>query len=162
MTVIFQPLDQSFVDQVRADGPDAYGQPAEHGVSDGAGFPCRSCLRDIPAGSPMLTLAACPFPAPQPFAETGPIYLCAKPCAPWQGPGVPPILTTSPDYLLKAYTADHRILYGTGQITTQDQIETYAAGLLSDPGIAYVDVRSARNNCFQTRITRDTGASTGI
>ncbi len=151
----FHPLDQEFVDAIRAGGPDAYGNPAERSSSDGNGNPCRSCLRDIPKDAPMLILAARPFPDAQPYAETGPIFLCAAPCTPYAGPGVPEVLKTSPDYLLKGYTADHRIAYGTGQITPAGDIETYARTLLERPDLAYVDVRSARNNCFQTRITRD-------
>lgn len=104
----------------------------------------------------MLILAACPFPAKQPYAETGPIFLCADDCTQWEGDGIPPILQTSPDYLLKAYSADHRIVYGTGQITVHDQIEAYASDLLGRDDVTFVDVRSARNNCFLTRITRDT------
>ena len=50
-----------------------------------------------------------------PYAETGPVFLCADLCTVWSD-GVPPILTTSPDYLVKGYTADDRILYGTGAI----------------------------------------------
>jgi hypothetical protein len=102
----------------------------------------------------MLILAARPFPAPQPYAETGPIFLCEAACTPWAGPGLPPVLTSSPDYLLKGYGRDDRIVYGSGKVVASAQIEAYAEGLLSDPRIAYVDVRSARNNCFQTRITR--------
>ncbi len=155
MTLQFHPYDQSFVDSVRAGGPDANGQPAERAVSDGQGNPCRSCLRQIPEGAPMLILSARPFPAPQPYAEQGPIFLCADPCTPWQGQGVPPVLTTSPDYLLKGYHPNHRIFYGTGRVVAAADLAEYAATLLSDPEVAYVDVRSARNNCFQTRITRD-------
>ena len=151
----FLPLDADFVAAVRSDGPDAYGRPAERAVSDGPGNPCRSCLRDVPEGAAMLVLAARPFPDPKPYAETGPIFLCAEPCEPWAGEGPPPILRSSPDYLLKGYSADHRIVYGTGRITPSDEIESYAGALTSRPGIAYVDVRSARNNCFQTRIVRD-------
>ncbi len=65
---------------------------------------------------------------------------------------MPAILTTSPDYLLKAYGRDDRIIYGTGQITSADAIPAYAAQLLDRSDVAYVDVRSARNNCFLTRI----------
>ena len=101
----------------------------------------------------MLILAARPFPEPQPYAEVGPIFLCADACHPWEGRGVPPILTTSPDYLLKGYDTDNRIVHGTGRIVGRDQLADYAREVLSHPGIAYVDVRSARNNCFQTRIT---------
>lgn len=102
----------------------------------------------------MLVLAYRPFDALQPYAETGPIFLCADECKQWSGTGLPPILTSSPDYLLKGYTADQRINYGTGRVVTKHEIETYAAELLDRPEISFVDVRSARNNCFQLRIVR--------
>jgi len=57
-------------------------------------------------------------------------------------------LQTSPDYLLKGYSADHRIVYGTGQITLAADIEKVAAEILAQEGVVFVDVRSARNNCF--------------
>ena len=146
------PYDQAFVEAVRDGGPDAYGQPAERAVSEGEGTPCRSCLRDVPAGAEMLVLAARPFPEPQPYAETGPIFLCAEPCEPWDDAGLPPILRTSPDYLLKGYSADHRIVYGTGRVVASNEVEAYAEEMLARPDVACIDVRSARNNCFQTRI----------
>lgn len=153
MHLRFHPFDPGFVASIRSGGPDANGQPAERAVSDGVGVPCRSCLRDVPEGAIYLILAARPFPTPQPYAETGPIFLCADECAPWAGDSLPPILRTSPDYLLKAYGDNDRIIYGTGQVTASSEIESYAAQLLSRVDVAYVDVRSARNNCFQTRIT---------
>lgn len=152
--LVYQPLAADTVQALRSGGPDAYGQPAEHAKSDGNGNPCRCCLKDIPKGAGMLILAHRPFRVTQPYAETGPIFLCADACAPWGGAGVPPILTTSPNYLLKGYTADERICYGTGQVTDAAEIPNYAAQLLSRPEIAFVDVRSARNNCFQARIRR--------
>ena len=100
----------------------------------------------------MLICAARPFPTLQPYAETGPIFLCADDCEAWSGQGVPPILQTSPDYLLKAYDDDNRIVYGTGKITAAAELADYAGELLLRDGVAYVDVGSARNNCFQTRI----------
>ena len=151
----FLPFDRDFVASVRSGGGDAYGLPAERATSDGPGNPCRSCLRDVPDGAAMLILAARPFPEPQPYAETGPIFLCADACEPWAGEGLPPVLRTSPNFLLKGYSADHRIVYGTGHVTPASAVESYAAHLLARPEIAYVDVRSARNNCFLTRIVRD-------
>lgn len=145
--------DQDFVDAIRAGGPDANGQPAEYAVSDGVGTPCRSCLCNVPAGQGMLILAARPFSRLQPYAELGPIFLCAQACMPFSGNGEPPILSTSADYLLKGYSAEDRIVYGTGQIVAAPRLRNYAAKLLNDARVAYVDVRSARNNCFLTRIT---------
>ena len=154
MPIQFHPYDSAFVATVRAGGPDAYGNPAERAISDGVGVPCRSCLSDVPAGQPYLILAARPFDALQPYAETGPIFLCAAHCTPWAGDGVPPALRTSVDYLLKGYSPAQRIIYGTGKVVLAQDLTAYAEQLFENPQLAYVDVRSARNNCFQTRITR--------
>lgn len=156
-TIRFHPLPTSEVQALRAGGPDAYGNAPERVRAEGSGNPCRHCLDFVPEGAEMLILAHRPFDALQPYAETGPIFLCAD-CAAWdsagQGDTVPPILTLSPDFLLKGYTVDQRIRYGTGRVTPGDQVASYAADLLSRPEIAFVDIRSARNNCFQLRVTR--------
>ena len=154
MHIQFHPYDAAFVASSRAGGPDAYGYPAEQAISDGDGVPCRSCLCDVPAGQAYLILAARPFDALQPYAETGPIFLCAQDCSPWAGDQVPPILGTSPDYLLKGYSTAQRIIYGTGRVVPAGDLAAYAEQLFHRAEVAYVDVRSARNNCFQTRITR--------
>lgn len=151
----YLPYPQSFVDHIRTGGEDVYGNPAERAISDGVGKPCRSCLKDVPKGEEMLILAARPFPDLQPYAETGPIFLCANTCKAHTGSDFPPILATSPDFLLKGYDRDNRIIYGTGAITPKNDVEGVAERLLARDDLAYVDVRSARNNCFLTRITRD-------
>ena len=154
MSIQFHPYDSQFVARIRAGGPDAYGNPAEREVSEGVGIPCRSCLQDVPAGREYLILAARPFDSLQPYAETGPIFLCADNCTAWTGSDVPPILGSSPDYLLKGYSSGQRIIYGTGRVVASGQLAAYAEQLFDNAQVAYVDVRSARNNCFQTRITR--------
>ncbi len=153
MTLTYLPYDPDWVASIRAGGPDAYGLPAERAISDGGGNPCRHCLCDIPKDTKMLIMAARPFPDPQPYAETGPIFLCDD-CAPYAGDDLPPVLASRAECLLKAYGADNRIIYGTGQITQTADIETYCETLLTDPKVAYVDARSATNNCFTLRITR--------
>lgn len=151
--IIFHPLPTSTVEALRAGGPDANGLPAERAISDGTGMPCRHCLNNIPKGAEMLTLAHRPFTALQPYAELGPIFLCADACEAFSGNTLPPILRTSAGYLLKGYTADQRIHYGTGKIVAPADIQAYAGSLLDRSEIAFVDVRSASNNCFMTRIT---------
>jgi hypothetical protein len=153
-TIRFIPIPTEHARALTQGGADAYGNPPERSQSDGSGNPCRHCLGFIAKGAGMLTLAYRPFQTLHPYAETGPVFLCAETCAPWQGTGLPPILTSSPDYLLKGYTADERICYGTGRVTPRDEIETYADSLMERRDIAFVDVRSARNNCFHLRIIR--------
>ena len=74
------PLPTDEVRKLQAGGPDAYGNAPERVVSDGGGNPCRHCLKLIPEGAPMLILAHRPFSKAQPYAETGPIFLCGEPC----------------------------------------------------------------------------------
>ncbi|MDP1575936.1 MAG: DUF1203 domain-containing protein, partial [Cypionkella sp.] len=93
----------------QAGGPDANGQKPEHHISDGAGNPCRHCLEMIPKGAGMLILAHRPFPALQPYAELGPIFLCADACAAGGGANIPEILA-SPDYIIRGYSAENRIV----------------------------------------------------
>ena len=149
----FVPIPTDLVRHYQAGGLDAYGLPPERAVSDGEGNPCRHCLAMIPAGAGMLILAHRPFPALQPYAETGPIFLCADPCDAGGGAGPPEILS-SPTYILRGYSAEDRIVYGTGAVVAVGQIAAEAQARFADPRVAYCHVRSARNNCFQVRIDR--------
>lgn len=153
--MIFQGLNSDVARGLRAGGPDANGMLAERGQGDGSGSPCRHCLNHVGEGAGMLICAHRPFTALQPYAELGPIFLCAQDCAPYRDSDLPPVLTTSPDYLVKGYDARERIIYGTGQVTPQAGLEAYVAQLLARDDVAFVDIRSARNNCWLARATRD-------
>jgi Protein of unknown function (DUF1203) len=137
----------------QAGGADANGQVPERTVASGGGNPCRHCLKMIPDGEGMLVLAHRPFPALQPYAELGPIFLCADACEAGGGAEVPEMLA-SPEYIVRGYGADNRIVYGTGAVTATGAIAARASELLADPRVAYLHVRSARNNCYQCRIAR--------
>jgi hypothetical protein len=145
-------------DQARAfqrGEPDAYGFGPERKTSDGTGVPCRHCLRTVAAGKPYLVLAYRPFPRLQPYAETGPIFLCAEECerAP-ETDVLPDLFRPTPDYIVRGYGEDDRIVYGTGAVVPTHQICGRAHELLERDDIAYLHVRSARNNCYQCRIER--------
>jgi hypothetical protein len=149
----FSPIPTPLVRAYQSGGLDANGQVPERQISDGDGNPCRHCLDLIPKGAEMLVLAHRPFPAPQPYAEVGPIFLCADACEAGGGAAMPQILE-SPTYIVRGYGPDDRIVYGTGAVVATETLPEEAARRLEDPRIAYVHVRSARNNCFQVRIDR--------
>ncbi len=135
--------------------PDAYGMAPARRTSDGDGGPCRQCLRNVAKGEEYLILAYRPFPALQPYAETGPIFLHAEPCARAPETDVmPDIFKATPDWILRGYGHDDRIVYGTGAVTATKDICTRSHDLLRRADIAYLHMRSARNNCFQARIER--------
>lgn len=153
MSIQFTPIPTDIVRAYQAGGPDANGQTPERQVAAGAGNPCRHCLKMIPEGETMLVLARRPFPMPQPYAELGPIFLCAAACEAGGGPNLPPILN-APAYILRNYNADHRIIYGTGAVVPLIDIPAAAAARLAEPSVAYVHVRSASNNCYHLAIVR--------
>ena len=154
MTIHFEAMPSADAEHFWNGGADAYGFRPETRISDGPGHPCRHCLGNIDAGDTVLLLAYRPFPGLQPFAETGPIFLHGTPCRRYQAEEIqPPVLETSRDYILRGYGPDDRIVYGTGAVTLKENVRSYAADLLARDDIAYVHVRSARNNCYQCRIS---------
>ena len=154
MTIKFHALPTDTVRKIRETGQDAYGNPVERHVSDGNAYPCRHCLGAVPEGADYLILAHRPFATNNPYAETGPIFLCADDCARAPVSSETPDILRSPSYILRGYTNEERILYGTGGVTSTAKIAERAGALLGDPKVAFVDVRSAANNCFQVRIKR--------
>ena len=148
----FTALPTEFVQDVRAGRSDANGMQAERAVSDGGGNPCRHCLNDIPEGAGMLVLAHRPFPTLQPYAEVGPVFLCADDCLRWEGHGMPPVLARRGRHLVKGYGADDRIVSGTGRIVETPMLTEAAAKIFEDPRVRYAHVRSATNNCYTCRI----------
>ncbi|WP_137156149.1 DUF1203 domain-containing protein [Rhizobium sp. FKL33] len=153
--VLFSAMPTEDATAIWAGGLDGYGMPPETIVSTGAGHPCRHCLNNIDEGELLQVFAYRPFRELQPYAETGPIFLHKQPCARYQATEIlPPVLEASRDFIVRGYGADERIVYGTGAVTLKEDIVAYAESLFARPDIAYVHVRSARNNCFQCRIDR--------
>jgi hypothetical protein len=155
----FSALPTDVVRAFQAGQVDAYDNAPEHAVSDGLGNPCRHCLKNVPKGAGMLILAHRPFKGLHPYAETGPVFLCADPCERGGGDTLPAVLQSSPTYLVKGYSADDRIVYGTGAIVPSDQITSHTAQIFEDPKVTHAHVRSASNNCYLARIDRDERAA---
>lgn len=154
MLVQFKALPTEAVRALQRGGPDAYGNIPERRISDGDGVPCRHCMKNVTAGEPYLVLAYRPFPALQPYAETGPIFLHAEACERAGENETLPEMLESSDYIVRGYGADDRIIYGTGGVVRTDGITDRARTLFARGDVAYIHVRSARNNCYQCRIDR--------
>ena len=156
MTLRYSGMPGELAAAYRAGAPDANGMTPERRISDGDGVPCRHCLGSVAAGEPYLILAYRPFPAPQPYAEIGPVFLHAEAC-PAHDPaaGLPERERRARSgRILRGYGADDRIVYGTGMVVPNEGIEAAAASLLARADVAYLHMRSATNNCFTLRIDR--------
>ncbi len=154
MDIQFVGLPSDKVAQVRATGRDDYGLAVEVDTSNGDAWPCRHCLGETPHGEAYLTLAWKPFQGTNAYTETGPLFLCASGCEAAKPSSAVPAILRSDQYLVRGYTGDERILYGTGRVVATAGIADYAKSLLENPEIAFVDIRSAANNCYQCRVVR--------
>ncbi|WP_299550792.1 DUF1203 domain-containing protein [uncultured Tateyamaria sp.] len=151
----FKALPTDIVAGWRVGQPDANGQLPERAISDGNGNRCRHCLCLIPKDAPFLIVAHRPFENLHAYAEVGPLFVCAAQCPRHQDDGtLPQAMTTSRDYLIKGYSVDERIIYGTGQIVAPRDMIPAARALFQRSDVAFIHVRSSRNNCYQVRIDR--------
>lgn len=154
MTVIFSALASPAVDALRAGGEDSNGQPPEHQVS-GGGLPCRYCLRDIEEGRDALVFGHRPFESIQPYAECGPVFLCADACERHgDSSALPPVIATRPRFIIRGYTADERICYGTGGVVETTDLTEACETIFADSRVTFIHVRSVQNNCYFCRIER--------
>lgn len=154
MKLQFKPISTELARAMRSGAPDAYGAPAERAIAPDTGAPCRHCLGFIPKGAPMLIFALRPFSGLHPYAETGPVFLCADDCTAFDPDrGVPEIFAQN-DMLIRAYDENERILYGTGQVVPPDRLAGECAARLARADVAFVHVRSSTNNCYQARVAR--------
>jgi hypothetical protein len=155
MSIRFVALESHLVARLQNGEPDANGHKPEQHICKGGMMPCRHCLTDIRAGEPYLIVAHRPFPAPQPYAELGPIFLHADACRRHpDSADVPAMFLERKDYLIRGYGMDDRIVYGTGRIVAPADMTEAAEAMLADRHVAYIHVRSASNNCYQARIDR--------
>lgn len=154
MQPVFLPLSDADAAHYRAGGPDAYGLAPERRVVEGGGVPCRHTLRLLPEGAAYLIVAHRPFAGLNPYTETGPIFLSADPVEGAAPSTELPAFLTSPAYIVRGYSADERILYGTGAVTPLAQITEACVRLLERADVAFLHIRSASNNCFHCRVER--------
>ncbi len=154
-TIRFVAMPSDEARRLQAGAADAYGMAPERRISDGDGVPCRHCLKDVAKGEAYLILAYRPFPALQPYAETGPIFLHAGLCERAEDqPDTPAMLMKRATHLIKGYGRDDRIVYGTGRIVASPDLASAAAKILDRKDVGYVHVRSALNNCYTCRAER--------
>jgi hypothetical protein len=143
--------------------PDANGQMPERAISDGDGVPCRHCLGYVAKDEPYLILGYRPFPSPQPYAEIGPVFIHAEDCPAYDPDrGLPPREQRGNGRILRGYGSNDRIVYGTGVVVGQGEIEAKAQAILARDDVAYVHMRSATNNCFTLRIERSSSGEYSI
>jgi hypothetical protein len=153
MELIVRGLPSDEVERLRHGAPDANGQPPLLRVAEGVANPCRHCLDLIAEGEDKLVLAYRPFALPQPYAETGPIFLHRRSCARYDSDRLPGWFDFLEPAVVRGYDADDWIRYDTGQVLPGPQLDATCRQILADDSVAYLHVRS-KFGCFQCRVDR--------
>jgi hypothetical protein len=155
MALHFSGMPSDLAAAYRSGAADANGRPPERKISDGTGVPCRHCLAMVRKDEPYLILAYRPFAELQPYAEVGPVFIHAEACEAYQtNDSIPERERAGTGRILRGYGTDNRIVYGTGIVVRNEDIEEKAQAIFANPDVSYVHMRSATNNCFTLRIDR--------
>lgn len=113
---------------------------------------CRSCLSLTRPNEEYLLASYSPFAQPQPYAETGPIFIHKDPCAPYAKADEFPADFRDLDLVVRAYSEIGEIL--DAQRVGDRPVETAIAALFRNPGAAWLHVRNTGYGCFICRIER--------
>lgn len=155
MPLNFEAISTDYAHHLQNGGLDAYKNTPERILSDGNGNPCRHCLNEIPKDIPMLLLAYQPFPIRQPYAETGPIFLCITSCKRHSdSTHLPKLFADWDQLLIRGYDINHHIVSGTGRVIHPSTVETDLQQGFQNPDVTYFHIRSATNNCYLAKVTQ--------
>lgn len=153
MKLMVRGIPSEHAEYLWAGGFDANGQPAVVEVSEGLSNPCRHCLQLVPEGEEKLVLCYRPFPLPQPYAESGPIFLHKRACPRYEAEGLPAWFVHLTPAIIRGYGYDDWIKYESGDVVAGSELADACRKILSSADVAYVHIRS-KFNCFQCRVER--------
>lgn len=122
-----------------------------HTLVESPGAPLRCCLRKAGVGEPLVLFRYTPSAGRGPYEEVGPVFAHMLPCRGPESVETLPEAFTHNRRLLRAYTADGRI-HG-GEIAEPEVLNERIEGLLNDPNVTEVQVRSASHGCYLFRVT---------
>jgi len=142
-------MDTASAARFRATGRDDRGGAVSRRVADGAGFPCRHCLRLAAPGEEML-LASWDLPRPLgPYWAPPPIFLHAAVC-----PRAEPAADEMPETVagslvsLRHYDAEGMCLYDLGVVVAGEAAGVALRERIGDPRVAFANIHTARPGCW--------------
>jgi hypothetical protein len=141
------------VTELQNNGLDANQQTPIIEIAHGLGNPCRHCLTQIAEGDEMLILSYRPFDEPQPYAETGPIFLHKETCQHYESDELPKWFVHLEPALVRGYNKNHWICYETAEVISGQDLTKTCMKVLKNKKVSYVHIRS-KFNCFQCKVER--------
>ena len=151
-TLTVHAIDPARLDAVRKAGVDDFGNRFSAYDATGDGEPLRCCLRFARPGEQIALISWAPFTAVSPWREVGPVYVHAGRCEGYAGSALPPELDHGPR-VLRTYRADGTMDYDHTTLADAEDLAPAIDGLLTQPGVATVHVRTVLPQCFLYAVT---------
>ncbi|SDL15103.1 Protein of unknown function [Lentzea albidocapillata subsp. violacea] len=130
---------------------DSFSDPGREYRASEPGVPLRCCLRKSLEAEPVWLFRYSPSSGKGPYAEVGPVFTHVDcPEAPLLD-RLPVELLNNPR-ILRSYNAAGQIV--DGEVAEPGSFDRVIAGLLNDPAIESVQVRSVSHGCFFFAVTR--------
>ncbi len=140
------------LDRIRANGVDVAGNAFTPFVEDTGGSPVRCCLRLSRAGERIALIAYRPPGTAGAYAEVGPVFVHADPCAGYPADGGWPPEFRDRRQVLRAYDAQGRI--ADALVVDAAEAETGIAKLFADPAHVVVHSRNVGYGCYMFAVSR--------
>lgn len=139
MRLVVRGIPTQHAEHLRTGGFDANGHPAVVKTAEGKANPCRHCLQLIAKGGDTLVLSYRPFPEPQPYAESGPIFLHKSACIRYDAEVLPAWFAYLTPAIIRSYGHDDWIKYETGDVVAGSEL---TAATSEDPVRRRCGIRS--------------------
>jgi hypothetical protein len=150
---VIAALDQEELHTIRARGIDAFGNTiAFHTNTEEGGAPLRCCLTEAKVGEAVALIAHRPFVFGGPFAEVGPVYVHAEPCAGYDDTGHYPPGFRHRTQVFRAYSNDNRI--HDAVLVDGADAESAISDLFARPDVAFLHSRNVLYGCYMFAIHR--------
>ena len=147
-----QAIPAAELNAYRSSGEDRFGNPFVVTINDEAGgAPLRCCLTEARIGQAVALAAYRPFPFDGHYAEVGPVYVHAEPCAGYKDTGRYPASFRHRKQVLRAY--GHNRILGAELVEGADA-ERVISRLLANPEVAFLHSRNVLYGCYMFSIHR--------
>ncbi|MEU3648495.1 DUF1203 domain-containing protein [Lentzea sp. NPDC034063] len=130
---------------------DSFSDPGREYRASEPGVPLRCCLRKSLPDEPVWLFRYSPTSGKGPYAEIGPIFTHVE-CAEEPSLDRLPVELLNNPRILRSYNAAGQI--HDGEVVEPGSFDRAVEGLLNDPSIESLQIRSVSHGCFFFAITR--------
>jgi hypothetical protein len=145
--LVYLAIPLGELDAIRAAGRDEAGNPLDVQVCRDGGAPLRCCLREARSGERLLLIAYTPPGTAGAYAERGPIFIHAEPCAGYPTPDQYPPGLAGRQQVVRAYDKQGRIADGVLSADGRQAVQVIAE-LLARPEVELVHLRNVGYGCY--------------